>query len=66
MPKSPPDAFRSGGPASRASETLADVPTILAAEWAGGEWNGWIRWMATYTTPETGDRLPFDSQGEHP
>ena len=40
----------------------AAVPKILAAEQAGGEWNGRIRWMGTYTMPETGDRLPFGFQ----
>ena len=44
----------------------AAVPTILAAERAGGQWNEWIRWMGTYTMPKTGDRLPFGSQGERP
>ncbi len=24
------------------------VPRILAAERAGGEWKGWIRWIGTY------------------
>jgi hypothetical protein len=35
------------------------------AERTGDEWNGSIRWTATYTTPNTGDRLPFGSKGEH-
>ena len=42
------------------------VLKFLAAERAGGERNGWIRWMSTYTTPKTGDRLPFDPKGERP
>ena len=31
----------------------ATVPEIRAAEWAGDEWNGRIRWMAKYTMPMT-------------
>ena len=42
------------------------VLKFLAAERAGGERNGGIRWNSTYTTPKTGDRLPFDPKGERP
>ena len=42
------------------------VLEFLAAERAGGERNEWIRWMRTYTTPKTGDRLPLDPKGGRP
>ena len=50
--------FANTGPTS---PTVAAVPRRLASEWAGSEWNGWIRWMSTYTTHEIGDQLTFGS-----
>ena len=43
---------------ARASEAVGGRPTILAAERAGGQWNGGIQWITTYTTPRPGFRYP--------